>query len=199
MYEGVRLGIAFTIGLGVGILASKRFFQTKYEKIADEEIQSVREALGARTGHIIEKTSIDHPEEFEEKLSKKDLSSDVKVHSSLDEALYFRQAETVNRYMEMVKAENEHPEEDRTDDIYEITEEDYSETCVSYDKKTLHYYQDDDMLVNAEDSDWTAQDLGSEVIELIRESSNSELYFRDDGSSTDYEVIRIKGAFYIDM
>ena len=70
---------------------------------------------------------------------------------------------------------------------------------MGYDKLTLHYYIDDDMLVNADNGDWTAQDIGPEGLERIRHSDEAELYFRNDPTATDYEIIRIKGTYYIEM
>ena len=55
------------------------------------------------------------------------------------------------------------------------------------------------MLVDADNGDWSSNDIGVEAIELIRSSDVAELYFRNDPSAIDYEVVRIKGAYYIDM
>ena len=190
MYEYLKLAAAFTIGVGAGILASKRFFQRKYEKIADEEIASVKESMSHRSGHIIEETSIDDPEKFASKLIEDVKNSDTRttrVYSTID-----------NMYMQDL-AEKEHPEDDRPEDCYEITEIEYSETALGYDKRTLHYYTEDNMLVDADNNDWTSNDLGAEAIERIQTADDGELYFRNDPSAVDYEVVRIKGAYYIDM
>lgn len=194
MNEYLKLAAAFTIGLGAGILASKRFFQLKYEKIAEEEIASVRESLSHRSGHIIEETSIEDPEKFANKLIEDVRKSDTRtthVYSTIDN-MY-----TSTKMDELLA--KEHPEEDRPEDCYEITETEYSETALGYDKRTLHYYIDDDMLVDADNGDWSSNDIGVEAIELIRSSDVAELYFRNDPSAIDYEVVRIKGAYYIDM
>ena len=193
MYEYVKLVAAFTIGLGAGILASKRFFQTKYEKIANEEIESVRESISKRS-HILEESSIDDPEKFANKLIEDIKRSDIRsthVYSTIDN-MY--QKSNTERLLE-----KEHPEDDRPEDCYEITESEYSETALGYDKRTLHYYIDDDMLVDADNGDWTNSDLGAEAYERIRTADDSELYFRNDPSANDYEVVRIKGAYYISM
>ena len=42
MKEVIKLLGAFSIGLGAGILASKRYFKKKYEDIADEEIAVIK-------------------------------------------------------------------------------------------------------------------------------------------------------------
>lgn len=198
MYEYLKLAAAFTIGLGAGILASKRFFQTKYEKIANEEIESVKASISYRSGHIIEDTSIEKPEKFEKALIEESTNNSIRMYSSIDNMYSTKKNEDQKRYMAEL-ADREHPEDDRPEDCYEISEIDYSETALGYDKRTLHYYIGDDMLVEADNGDWTENDIGLEGIERIRHCDEQSLYFRNDPSATDYEVIRIEGAYYIDM
>lgn len=201
MYEYLKLAAAFTMGLGAGILASKSFFQTKYEKIANEEIESVKASISNRSGHIIEDTSLEEPEKFE-KAFIEEVESPIKMYSSIDN-MYTSNKGTIttakndDHIQEL--AEREHPEDDRPEDCYEITETEYSETALGYDKLTLHYYIQDDMLVEADNGEWTENDIGPEGLERIRHCNEKELYFRNDPSATDYEVIRIEGAYYIDM
>lgn len=190
MYMEVKLGLAFIFGAGVGVLGTRQFFKTKYEQIANEEIESVKTSLSFRSGHIIEETSIEKPEEFVDALA-----TTGKLYSSIEDVV----PRKVEDEVEQAKAEAEHPEDDRSTDIFEISEEDYSETELGFEKKTMHYYTDDDMLVNADDGDWTNQEFDAECIDKIRNSENTELYFRDDANGIDYEVLRIKGAYYIDM
>ena len=197
MYEYLKLVGAFTIGLGAGILASKRFFQTKYEKIANEEIESVKSAISYRSGHIIEETSLEKPEKFEKAFIEETDENPIKLYSSIDNMYSVTNKEKEDHMQKL--AEMEHPEDDRPEDCYEITESDYSETALGYDKRTLHYYIEDDMLVEADNGEWTENDIGAEGLERIRHCNDKELYFRNDPSATDYEVIRIDGAYYIDM
>lgn len=198
MYEYLKLAAAFTIGLGAGILASKRFFQTKYEKIANEEIESVKSAISYRSGHIIEETSIEKPEKFERALMEESDKNPIKMYSSIDNMYAIKKNDEQKAYMQDL-AEREHPEDDRPEDCYEITETEYSETALGYDKRTLHYYIEDDMLVEADNGDWTDNDIGPEGLERIRHCDEQSLYFRNDPSATDYEVIRLEGAYYIEM
>ena len=190
MYMEVKLGLAFIFGAGVGVLGTRQFFKTKYEQIANEEIESVKASLSFRSGHIIEETSIEKPEKFVDALA-----TTGKLYSSIEDVV----PRKVEDEVEQAKAEAEHPEDDRSTDIFEISEEDYSETELGFEKKTMHYYTDDDMLVNADDGDWTNQEFDAECIDKIRNSENTELYFRDDANGIDYEVLRINGAYYIDM
>lgn len=199
MYQEIKIGIAFLLGVGTGVLGTRKYFQTKYDKIANEEIESVREAMSRRSGHIIEETSIENPEKFAKKIIEEAKDDNVRVYSTLDNIYSVQQKNTIHEYVEALAAEAEHPEDDRPEDCYEISELDYSETALGYDKLTLHYYTEDDMLVNADDGDWTAQDIGPEGLERIRNANEAELYFRNDLTATDYEVIRIKSTYYIEV
>lgn len=199
MYQEIKIGIAFLLGAGCGVLGTWKYFQTKYDKIANEEIESVKKSLSYRSGHIIEETSIEKPEVFAQKIIEESKDDKIRVFSTLDNLYSTQQKNTIHEYVEQLAAEAEHPEDDRSEDCYEISETDFSETALGYDKLTLHYYIDDDMLVNADNGDWTAQDIGPEGLERIRHSDEAELYFRNDPTATDYEIIRIKGTYYIEM
>lgn len=198
----LKILAGFVFGVGVGILASKRFFEEKYKAIADEEIASVRANMGRR-GHILEHSSLEDPENVkpdprkELKMVKStDIQPKTKFYSSIDN-MY----ESTKKTEEKVDpAEAEHPEDDRseTDISYPISEEEYSETELGYDKITLHYYMDDDMIVDADSGDWSSN-ISPTMEQDIREADEEELYFRNDAAGTDFEVIRIKGAYYIDV
>lgn len=199
----LKILAGFIFGVGVGFLVSKRFFEEKYKQIADEEIASVRANMGRR-GHILERTSIDDPE-IVKKDPRKELNmvrnpsvnSEIKLYSSIDN-MYDTTKKVHVSPVESDPAEAEHPEDDRAEDVYVISEEDFSETELGYDKITLHYYTDDDMIVDADSGDWSSN-LNSDIEQMIRDSKKEELYFRDDASGTDFEVLRIKGAYYIDV
>ena len=193
----LKILAGFIFGVGVGILGSKRFFEEKYKRIADEEIASVRANMGRR-GHILEQTSLEEPEVFEKKVKKELEKPDPKFYSSIDN-MYQTTENVVAAYAkERYAAESEHPEDDKAEEAYVISEEEYSETALSYDKICLHYSIDDDMLLDADSGEWSSQ-VSSDMEGVIRDSDKSELYFRDDSIGTDFEVIRIKGAYYIDV
>ena len=191
MPEYLKLAAAFTIGLGAGILASKRFFQMKYENISNEEIESVKSLYSERYGHIKERTSIDD-EEIREK-AEAEVKSDILVKSSLNII------DDVDAY-EQKLAEMEHPEDDIAEEPYLISEEDFSETNIYYEKRTLHYYMDDDVLIDAVtgDAQFVGESFPQVLLDAVRISEDPELYFRYDPSDIDYEILRMKGSYYVD-
>lgn len=180
MKEKLMVVAAFTIGLGAGILASKRFFKRKYENIADEEISSV-------------KTAYFNAVKKEEKKTK--------ILDEIDE----KREEYVRLVNDAYSTplEKEYPRE--TDLPYEITEEEFSETELSYDKLTLNYFVDDGVFIDPykqldEENDVVDDPvrlIGEEGVYRLRTSDDTYvLYFRNDASGTDYEVKRISGSYH---
>ena len=124
-----------------------------------------------------------------------------KVYSTIDN-FYQERAENMKQYINDIKAESEHPEDDRPADVYEITEEEFSETELGFDKEILKYYTDDDLLINEEDGDpdlALMSVLSDEDLDKLRNSNEQELYFRYDQYGTDYDIVRVEGSYYIDM
>lgn len=192
MYNNVKIVAAFTIGLGAGILASKRFFQLKYERIANEEIESVKAKFENRSGHIIERTSLEEPEEFKEKLAEEMKQPEPRIYSTLD-SLYETPKEVV---AELVEAE--HPEDDMPEEPFEITEEEYSETELGFEKASLHYYVEDDILADSETGETDlGQTIGDEGINIVRTDNSIVHFFRNPNYAVDYEVIKVEGSYYI--
>ena len=66
MNNGIKLFVAFAVGAGFGAMASKLYFKTKYEKIADGEIESMK--------HHYEKQKV---KEDVDRDSKKPVSDDI--------------------------------------------------------------------------------------------------------------------------
>lgn len=207
MYEYVKIGAAFTIGLGAGILGSKRFFQTKYEKIANEEIESVKAKYSMRSGHIIERTSIEEPEEFEEKIAEEMKQPEPRIYSTIDN-MYSQQEKPIpkERYSDD-KEEREdrivetlHPEEnDYPEEPFEISEEEFSETELGFEKVVLHYYVADDILADADSGNTDlGQTIGDEGLNEVRIGNCIEYFFRNPNYAVDYNVIRVPGSYYIE-
>ena len=181
MKEVVKLLGAFTIGLGAGILASQRFFKKKYESIADEEIAVIKSVY----------FSNEHVEEPKILIETPETEEHVRVVNS--------EGYSVNDY----GTEREYPREE--DIPYEITEEEFSETELSYEKLTLHYFVDDDVLFDPQEEavngngmvDDPLNVIGEDGVLRLRASDDTyALYFRNDTYGTDYEVKRMSGAYH---
>lgn len=173
----ILYAVAFAAGVGTGVLISRSYFKQKYEAIADEEIDSVKEAYGIFKKEAM--TVIDQIDDIRDEYEKR-----VETYSSLS----------------VVK--DDHPRDDIPDYPYEITEEDYAETELSYDKKVLQYYIDDGILFDQDENEVVMGQtalIGEDGFEKVKNTTDTfALYFRDDTYGADYEVVRVSGSFYGD-
>lgn len=183
--DEIKVIFSFALGVGVGVLASNVFFKKKYAEISDREIQEVKSAYQNKFGM---------PTKDEEP------ANDVNIYEDTSSINYDKITEKIDaqkkEVMDRVLA-SEHPEEDPSEDIFEISEEEYSETELSYDKDVLHYFVDDGVIFDpGENKVCEYSVLGDKNITLVANSVDTySLYFRDDKFGKDYEVIKIAGAY----
>ena len=80
---------------------------------------------------------------------------------------------------------------------YLISEEDYATTNLNYDKDSMTYYAEDDVLTD--DCDEMVDDPGrfDEAVKVLLDSTNdeTEVYIRDDSTYTDYAVSIYNGSY----
>lgn len=170
---------AFAAGAGCGVLACKSYFEKKYKSVADEEILSVIETYRKKTEEL-------EKEEEKEKYAK------TIYHKHVDN--YISSAPLEIDVDRVAIAEMEHPEDDEPDEQYQITSMDFFDDC-EYDKVSLTYYANDDVLVGPskfkdEDILDVGSTVGEDAIDLISNGfdDGSALYIRNPKTSTDYEI-----------
>jgi len=78
---------------------------------------------------------------------------------------------------------------------YRITSEEYSDENVGYDKLSLFYYNEDDVVIDEEeiiqtDIDYT---IGWDALKSL--DSQSVVWVRNDSISTDYEIVLVEGSY----
>ena len=80
---------------------------------------------------------------------------------------------------------------------YLISEEEYATTNLNYDKDSMTYYAEDDVL--ADDCDEMVDDPGrfDDAVRMLLDSTNdeTEVYIRDDSTYTDYAVAIANGSY----
>ena len=184
--DEVKLIMCFVAGVGTGVLATRAYFKKKYQQIADDEIRSVKRA---------------YPKKDEEAEEPAVIKQDM--HHDSSSISYEDLVNAIEQNHQRLIAENMedsdipvHPEEDEAV-IYEISEEEYAETEISYDKETIHYFVDDGVLFDPGKSKVVDYSIvGDENVELVRTSEDTySLYFRNDKFGTDYEIIKVAGAY----
>lgn len=113
-----------------------------------------------------------------------------------------KKKETINysdikKQEEVMIAEVEHPEEDPPMSPYVITKEEFDNEHMDYEKISLDYYEDDNVI--AEDSESIVDIDGTigydALTEFIDNENLDELYIRNNGLGTDFEINRIYGSY----
>ena len=110
------------------------------------------------------------------------------------------QAVLVDKIKEVTKKSNDHPRDDYPNEPIIITEEDFSETELYFEKEEVEYYLDDGALVNASDELLIVDDtIGFDNLDAFLKDEDCEMtYIRNAELGTDYEVRKVSGK-YSDM
>ena len=164
--------IIFCGGVFIGGFLTWDFFKTKYEKIADEEIASVKETF-------------DHREPRPDK--------NYKVEEALKGNDAYINIIDSNSYRNYSNAEIETDKKGGTADMelkqpYVITPEQYEDN-VDYTKVSLTWYNDEvleDDWGNVLDPDDV---IGSDALKTFGQYEKDSVFVRDDDEQIDYEVL----------
>ena len=169
MNNKVVNAIAFLLGVGVGSIVTWKLVETKYKKLAQEEIDSVREVY-----------------------SKKEIALNNEVKKAHDCLEANTKNDKVPSYQHIVEdmgyaAESE--EEEGVSNVYVIPPESYGE--LDYEEVSLTYYADD---VLAYDDDSVIRDIdkvvGKGSLNTFGEYEDDSVFVRDDDKKIDYEILR---------
>jgi len=169
MGDKIEKVVIFVAGLAVGSLISWKFLENKYKKIAQEEIDSVKEVFSKRKADKTE--SDDIPKVTEEKEEKKEYVSQI------EELNYSSNEEEKKGGTSM------------TDKPYVIAPEEFGEGC-DYETVSLTYYADG-VLTN--DYDEILEDVddivGKDSLNHFGEYEDDSVFVRNDFMKTDYEIL----------
>ena len=175
--------IIFCGGVFIGGFLTWDFFKTKYEKIADEEIASVKETFEHREPRP------DKNYKVEEALKGND--SYINVSPGVAERII--QIIDSNGYRNYSNTAIETDKKGGTADMelkqpYVITPEQYEDN-VDYTKVSLTWYNDEvleDDWGNVLDPDDV---IGSEALKTFGQYEKDSVFVRDDDEQIDYEVL----------
>lgn len=173
----IRLGI-FSIGVGVGVLTTKTYFESKYQAIADEEIESCRAIFSKKKEKSKNTTDLAN--------YVTESKDDVKSYSD-----YYPKKEASNE--ELSKLKTLAPVEEEQ---HEISADEYTDDT-EYDKVALNYYTEDGMLIYEEGEEIAIDEktIGVENLDDFARSTVQTSYFRDPRNEIDYEVIKVDGSY----
>lgn len=171
-------GIAmFAIGAAIGSLVTWKLVKTKYERIAQEEINSVKETFAKRKPMTV---NVDKPVNVNEPVSNS--KSDFEKYSSL--------AKAYNMIDEEYDEDEEEGEPDMSDGPHVISPDEFGQND-SYDIVSLNYYADD---VLTDDWDHVIDDpeetVGPDIDKHFGEYEEDTVYVVNDEHGAYYEICR---------
>lgn len=170
----------FSAGVAIGVAASWKFFETKYKKIAQEEIDSVKEVFSVKKNESeqtntkpMTRMSIKEAKEKEQELDEyNDLMNDLGYTNK------------------------EKGEDDVCKDPYIISPEEFGELA-DYDTESLTYFDSNNILTD--DFENPIEDIGAMVVEDFAEHfgeyEDDSVFVRNEYRKTDYEILRDERNF----
>lgn len=163
----------FAAGVGVGAGVTWKVLKDKYAKLAQEEIESVKEVFKNNF------TKTDYPEEDEEESG----------YSNKEDNMY---KSTIGKYNYSTYSEEKKPEVKEVkneDEPYVISPNDFGELD-DYECITLFYYNDgvladdrDEIVDNANDM------VGRDFAEHFGDYEDDSVFIRNDSRRCDYEIL----------
>lgn len=173
------------IGFGVGVVLTRN----KYEDKFNSEMSEMRQHYQEKLNGLEEKIDI-----AESKLGAAEIIKNEK-YVSYDRMNETEVRDRVKTIIE--KAVNgDRPPEDYPDEPFVITEEDFSERELYFEKIECDYYLGDGALVDEADELLNIDDtIGYDNLESFINSDESVIYIRNAHLSTDYLVTKMGGNY----
>lgn len=188
-----KVGI-FLAGAAVGAGICFIFVKKHYEKVAQDEINSVKEYYHRSKQYTEEKEVADIQEPNQAQYSpatEETINYSEYAARKIGEQLR-ENIEKGRNEEQMVK--HEHPTDEDT--LPYIIDDKTVGSVSFYGRATLLYYMGNDMLVD-EESDEPVDDIqatiGKDNLEILKAIPETTIYVRNVGYGIDYEVIKING------
>lgn len=192
----------FAVGASLGSAVTWHYTKKKYEKIAEEEIKSVKEVFSKKENDVNNRLSVANnllKEKLKKEVIVEDITEDIVQDEDIDSTPDISEPEEHEDYEAVLRKagyKNE-PQKITKNGPYVIPPEEFGET--DYDIISLTYYADD---ILVDDSD--EKILNSKVDELIGVDSLSHfgeydddaVYVRNDDLKCDYEILRSEREYF---
>lgn len=182
MNKKVIFSLTFVAGVALGAFGSRQYFKTKYEKLYEEERDSVREAYAKRLEEIKKDCEkVDEAGKKIEELVKEEKGQPRRVK-------YARVGEDAKKANKIIE-ENDYIPEGQVAGPYVITPEEF-DTIDEYDTITLLYFADG---VLTDDDNEPVEDVEGEVglesLNHFGEFEDDTVFVRNDIRRCDYEIL----------
>lgn len=181
--------LLFTAGVVVGSVATWKFVKTKYERLAQEEIESVKEAF-SKNRECSDNDSVEYDEiQNEDSVDENGAPVEGEGEDPQDYMKRLAEYEAEIRRLGYASAANQ--EKGGGEPVYlapyVITPDEFGED--GYDTAMLSYYSDGVL----EDEYWNVVDniediIGKEFEDRFGEYANDTVFIRNEQLHTDYEV-----------
>lgn len=179
----------FAAGAALGSAVTWKFVETKYKKIADEEIASVKEVFGR--GHREEVNPVDDAADISEEGKDEDKEKYEPSEEELDE---LKEKISTNGYTNY--STKKEKEEDDMSEPYVISPDEFSENN-EYETESLTYYSDG---VLTDEYDNPIEDIerlvGSDALTHFGEYEDDSVFVRNDDLKTDFEILKDYARYY---
>ena len=171
----------FSAGVAIGSVVTWKLVKTKYEQLAQKEIESVREAFEANeTKEVAKEEVVEDLEEPDE--SEKD--AELKQYkATLMGAGYLAEHD------ELLNKEEVYDNMDRP---YVISPDDYGDPDVGYDTESLDYFEGDGVLTDSfgEVIENVDELVGADFANHFGDYEKDSVFIRNDEMEVDYEILR---------
>lgn len=179
--------LAFISGAAVGVAASWKFFKTKYEQIAQEEIDSVKEVFSERVEEMKEASlNSDNEDAEDEEEDDSEISKPLNSKPDLFEYASKIEEEGYANYNRIKREKGAK----KMKKPYVISPDEFDEKP-DYDVVSLTYYADG---VLADDEDHIIEDVegtvGVESLSHFGEYEDDSVFVRNEAEKIDYEILR---------
>ena len=169
--------VVFAAGAAVGSVVTWKIVKTKYEQIAQEEIDSVKEFYSKRAANENESEPDSNPNEVSEE--------DVKEYKDIiEKANYITESNTT-------EIQNDYEEDKEMDRPYVISPDEFDEN--GYETISLTYYADgvlvDEFGGKIDEEDW-GEMIGADFADHFGEYEDDSVFVRNDSFKIDYEILK---------
>lgn len=185
MNNNISKPFVFAVGAAIGSFSAWLYAKKHYEKIANDEIRSMREYFRRREKELLED---DKTEETECESDSSEEENDKSIYSNIiKESGYVRYGKSSNQ-----DDSGEEDKKDNIDDEPYVIRPDLFDTLDDYESMTLTYYADGvlaDMFdVPIDDPDTL---VGTDFVDCFNadEVDGDVVYVRNECKKTDFEII----------
>lgn len=192
MNKNITTILTFLLGAAAGSAATWYLLKNKYEQIAQEEIESVKEVYAARYSSE-DSESVDEESEDIDNLQETIEEKDAQWDRVEEAAKTLRPKEMPNLMEYAHKLQELHYADETVP--YVIAPEQFDEN-EDYVTESLIYYRDgvlvdewDNIIENVDDL------IGKESLTHFGEYEDDSVHVRNDLLKTDYEILRVEGNY----